>query len=225
MSLWDENRVERYIRLYGDPRDKKGSQSKLCADLASLISSEASSLLDFGCGLGHLIPHLPESIEKYRGIDSSKEMLEQAKEFFPDSVFIQGNAVTAEGLGSIYGVPFDVTTAVSLLLHLEREEALKVYKNMWLWTKPGGSMIFSMETLGNRETYRNDGLLIRNQEIDSIMEDIQEATNMKPHTLYLPQKITTSITQEWYCTLGKGKIIGFPKIAETTLLKVHKPGE
>lgn len=226
MSLWDKNRVKRYLKLYGDPREKKGSQSQLCSDIAALIPGNAESLLDFGCGIGHLIPHLPQNITGYLGIDFSKEMRLQAELFFPDKKFIKGNAVTRKGLKSIYGVPFDVTTAVSLLLHLEEEEAAEVYKNMWIWTKPGGRMIFSMETNGNSANYRTDQLLIRNQEPDKVAEALGEALGVKDLSInWVHQKVTTNLIQEFIPSLTKVKLTGFEQIARTTLFYVDKPGE
>lgn len=226
MSLWDKNRVKRYLKLYGDPRDKVGSQSQLCSDIAALIPQWTETILDFGCGIGHLIPHLPLNITEYLGVDSSKEMRLQAELFFPDEKFIKGNVVTAEGLESIYGSPFDVTVAVSLLLHLEEEEAHKVYKNMWVWTKPGGRMIFSMETNGNSARYRSDQLLIRNQEPDKVSEDLGKTIGLEDLNInWVHQKVTTSLIQEFIPSLTKVRLTGFEQIARTTLFYVDKPEE
>ena len=79
-SLWDEQRAERYLKLYYDPREKKGTQSLLCKTAAELI--QGTSVLDFGCGMVHIVPYI-ENPNEYMGLDYSPTMLEYLYNFFP----------------------------------------------------------------------------------------------------------------------------------------------
>lgn len=217
MSLWDDERIERYIRLYNDPRQMKGSQSSLCEDVSRMI--QGASVADFGCGMGHLIPYLkPET--KYIGIDSSKLMLKKASEFFPGKQFLLADVTDQKSLSELYGIGFDNTVAVSLLLHLEKLDALDLLEIMWRYTNPGGMMIFSMETNGDSEQRRPDGLLIRNQEPESVVQDVLTATrNSNPSgwVRYHHQKATISILEEINYLKTKVKIIGMDQVARTSI--------
>lgn len=178
MSLWNNDRVKRYIKLYGDPREARGTQSQLCKDAAGLIVGER--IIDFGCGLGHLVPFLPEK-RKYLGLDSSQEMLETFREFWPGlTAYTQDithdlTQPNSESIGTC--IPFfsrDFSTAicVSVLLHLSYEESLKVLKNMW--HVAGKAIVFSMETNGDREVFRVDGIRIRNRGTNGMIDDLKE---------------------------------------------------
>ena len=213
MSLWDNERVERYLRLYRDPREKKGSQSALCSDIFSLMKD--GSVADFGCGMGHLAAFIED--REYLGIDLSEKMLEKAREFFPDKKFIQADVTTDR----LKKVPvFDNAVAVSLALHLKREDARWMYQIMWDHTSPGGIMIFSMETNGDTSNVRPDGLLIRNQPVESVIEDLQVVTDEKIN--WATQKKTIQIIQEIYQITERVNIVALSEIAKTTLFWVHK---
>ena len=54
------------------------------------INDELFSILDYGCGYGALLGYLDENFQDYdyKGYDSSKAMIEQAKKLYPDSKWI-----------------------------------------------------------------------------------------------------------------------------------------
>ena len=223
MSLWDNERVERYIRLYGDPREKKGSQSLLCSDISKLVID--GSVADFGCGMGHLAAYMED--RSYLGIDSSEGMLEKAREFFPEKAagawdehpreFMQADVTDMAKLGLL----FDNTVAVSLALHLERHDALSLYKTMWEHTKLRGMMIFSMETKGESENRRSDGLLIRNQLPENVVKDIIDAIGARD-VRFAHQKITMQTINEFYYQRDLTKITNYSPIARTTIFWIVK---
>jgi len=215
MSLWDNERVERYIRLYGDPREKKGSQSALCSDIVSLMIG--GSVADFACGMGHLAAYIEED-RSYLGLDLSEEMLERARSFFPDKIFIRVD-ITKNFPPAIEQF-YDNTVAVSISLHLERTEAYALYRSMWEHTSPGGRMIFSMETNGDNMNRRPDGLLIRNQLVEDVIEDVQAITKETVNTA--TQKKTIQIIQEIYQITEKVNIVGLSQVSRTTIFWVNK---
>jgi len=214
MSLWNDKRVQRYIRLYGDPREKKGSQSALCSDIVSLMID--GSVADFACGMGHLAAYIEE--DRYLGLDLSEEMLEKARGFFPDKMFIRVDIT--KNFPELIEQLYDNTVAVSISLHLKRTEAYELYRSMWEHTSPGGRMIFSMETNGDKMNRRLDGLLIRNQLVEGVIEDVQAITKEIVNTA--TQKTTLAIVEEIHPLSDKVKITDFTQIARTTLFWINK---
>lgn len=68
--------------------DKKHAHDVLMKTVARLVVGE--SVLDVGCGVGHLYEYLPSNI-KYVGVDQSAEMLKRARERNPAANFRQLN--------------------------------------------------------------------------------------------------------------------------------------
>jgi len=50
-------------------------------------------VLDAGCGIGLVIPCLPETVTEYTGMDISPDFLKEAKRRFPKHKFIEGNVM------------------------------------------------------------------------------------------------------------------------------------
>jgi len=217
-TLWNKQRVDRYIRLYGDPRDKNGTQSQLCKDAAELIPRRTPLLLDVGCGIGHLIPHLHEGVNSYTGLDLSPEMLKQAREYFPDNIFHERDATNFS-----YPIKFDVVISISLLIHLTEERARDAIKCMWKHVAPGGTLIFGMETLGDSIVKRSSGLTIRNQSPSKIKDMIQEII---PDSLLIyefhQRVVYNTISDVVFSRDSPSNLISHQPIARTTLFKVDK---
>lgn len=162
------------MKMYGDPRDLKGSQSALCKDAADLI--EGRSIIDIGCGMGHLIPYVPDPLQ-YVGLDSSPTMLGYLKRFFPEAKVVQADAsldsCALKALLKKNGLPMEYDTAVSisLIIHLPEDSQVKrVIGNLWALARH--AFIFGAETLGDSVYQRPDGISIRNMSMKSVKEAI-----------------------------------------------------
>ncbi len=172
-SLWDTKRVERYVELYGDPREKKGSQSNLCKDVAAMIGS--NNILDVGCGMGHLIPFIEG--RTYFGWDYSPKMLEKLLEFFPETPVIQGDATLPydefkSELEHYVLRPIETVVSVSLFIHLPTIDDVKAtLRNMW--NTATREIVFGVETMGDSVLTRGSGLNIRNISVDHILSILQ----------------------------------------------------
>ena len=170
-SLWTEERAQRYIKLYGDPRKKIGTQSLLCRDASRMIAGE--SVLDFGCGMGHLVPYIQKP-DQYVGLDYSEMMLTCLENFFPDIRTIHGDATlpydSFKGTLEAAGVPteYDTCISLSLIIHLPRIQDIEaLLHNMWnTCTK---TMLFGVETVGDVKQVRSDGLTLRNVSVTTIL--------------------------------------------------------
>jgi len=188
-SLWDEKRAERYVRLYGDPREKVGTQSQLCKTAAKLV--RGTSILDFGCGMGHIIPYIDQ--DGYVGLDYSKTMLEYLGNFFPNVTTIYGDATAPtekviETLESQHlPTSYDTTVSLSLAIHLPTVNMVRdLLQNMWaLCTQ---AMILGVETVGNKIITRPDGLTLRNISVGGVYK-LLEGIVPSHKIQYVHQKI------------------------------------
>ena len=216
-SLWDEKRVDRYLRLYGDPRDKKGSQSILCRDAAQLI--EGDSVLDVGCGMGHMIPHIEGY--RYAGLDYSEEMLKALHKRFP---LIQTEQWDATKEFPVTLGAYDTVISVSLLIHMpSMKDVIAVLQNMWSKYVCNKAIVFGVETINDSATVRPDGLTIRNISIETMRTILKEALGVKDKQIsWVNQKYT--FQQQIVVTPSKDNPIGMGQklIQRTTLFKVVK---
>lgn len=92
------NLIELYreaFRKHGNSPDAvlwpKGRQQLRFASLTSHIRKDGFSLLDFGCGLGHLKSYIDTRFSNYRyaGADLVPEFILECRKNFPDSEFMQ----------------------------------------------------------------------------------------------------------------------------------------
>ena len=90
-EVWDEKTVDFIEQTWGSPT--KGNpirHQRLIETVSTHI--EGGSVLDVGCGLGHLYPYLEPKIETYLGVDSSPVMIKRAQSHFGEHLFVVGDA-------------------------------------------------------------------------------------------------------------------------------------
>jgi len=191
-SLWDEERANRYLRLYKDPRAKEGSQSTLCKNAAGLIKGH--SVLDFGCGMGHIMPYL-EFPDEYVGLDYSKTMLDYLENFFPGSVTIHADAAqpTIKLIKTLESqhlpIRYHTTISTSLVIHLPTIKMVEnLLRNMWELSEK--RMVFGVETVGDKKSTRSDGLTLRNISIENVEKILKDLGIPESSIKYTHQKIT-----------------------------------
>lgn len=140
MSFWDEKRVQFYIETWGPPTNPKKWQGLDRMEVpVKLLKGE--TVLDVGCGLGHLYYALKGKVTHYLGIDASLHMVEKAREYFPEADFRQGDVYDLSEFPKV-----DTVYSISLLIHLVSiEEPIKQ-----LWSRAKNRLIFLIP-LGWRE--------------------------------------------------------------------------
>lgn len=109
-----------------------------------LDAKPGESILDLGCGTGHLTKLIQEKGASVIGIDSSEEMIAQAKESFPDIEFKVANASNFYFEGE-----FDAIFSNAVLHWIKEADTLieSVYDNL----KPGGRFVAEFGGRGNME--------------------------------------------------------------------------
>jgi len=211
--------------MYGDPRDRKGSQSQLCRDASGLI--KPYTVLDVGCGIGHLVPFVLSPGEgfgervgmTYTGLDKSPFMLEAARGFFPEQTFLEEDATDFD-----LGYKFDTVISVSLLLHLLEEPARKALACMWNHVAPGGRLIVGMETMGNRVQKRSSGLILRNMPVKDFTKILESIAGYldPPKISWSHQKIVYQTISEILFSESTHRIMSHNPIARTTIFTMER---
>ena len=109
-----------------------------------LDAKPGESILDLGCGTGHLTKLIQEKGASVIGIDSSAEMIAQAKESFPNIEFKVANASNFYFEGE-----FDAIFSNAVLHWIKEDDTLieSVYDNL----KPGGRFVAEFGGRGNME--------------------------------------------------------------------------
>lgn len=215
MSLWDEKRAERYLRLYQDPRSKKGTQSILCKDAMEFIVGPG--VADIACGVGHLVPYLLEKFKNlwYAGVDSNPAMLKRAKAFFPEETFLEMDATDMD-LHLFERI--NTAVALSLFIHLSKEDMIKVLQGMKSLAKD--VIVFGMETVDDSEIIRSDGIRIRNQSVQSVIDTLKELGFDEKKILHYHQSYTYQDTHTLIPSLEIPLSSSRNLIARTTLFQV-----
>src|SRR5260370_28120781 len=114
--------------------------------LIPLLEPQTSeSILDIGCGTGHLTKAIAESGAHVVGIDSSSGMIETARTTYPDVEFL-----VADARNFSFPTPFDAIFSNAALHWIP--EAEEVVRNIAAALKPGGRFVAEFGGKGNIAT-------------------------------------------------------------------------
>lgn len=105
--------------------------------LRTHLRERTLSLLDIGCGLGMLHPHLSRVSERIVGVDVSAEALESAQRNNPQSSYHRYDGETLpfdEGR-------FDVALAVTVMHHVPVDRWASFVKEAFRALRPGGAFV------------------------------------------------------------------------------------
>lgn len=126
MTYWDDKRVMLYMKRHGTPQHP----TKRTMDRMKYAArhQKGTTVLDVGCGVGHLYPWIKDLVKEYVGLDASPYMLTCAREFFPEVKWIEGDAHDLSKLPL-----FDTVYSMSLLMHMWNVK--QIITQMWEHTK------------------------------------------------------------------------------------------
>ncbi len=173
MSFWDEDRARFYMETWGPPTNpKKWGDLDRMEIPVNLLKGE--TVLDVGCGLGHLYHALKGKITQYVGVDASPSMLMKAREFLPEADLREGD------INDLSGFPLsDTVYSISLLIHLPSvEEPIRQ-----LWGRAKRRLVFLIP-LGRKEEIKEPepGLIIHQisfKKLDSILNSLPDKAKVE----------------------------------------------
>jgi len=172
-DVWDKDRIEYYVRTYGEPNKPRKDHLNRMNITLSLITGK--TVLDVGCGIGHLYHVLPKDV-KYTGIDTSEHMLSYARKH-ADTDFRVGDVFDLSGLDS-----YETVIAQSLLIHLPETRA----PIQQMWSRASKELIFSIPISGKDSVnpwrrYKDRQLLSNTKTMRTINEIITHLPSYKSH--------------------------------------------
>lgn len=99
-----------------------------------------AKILDVGCGTSMILQYLPSDI-CYHGFDMNEKYIEKSREQFSDSVNYKffNNRVSESTITE--PDTFDIVIAISILHHLDDNEARHLFQSAFFALKPGGRLI------------------------------------------------------------------------------------
>jgi len=170
-------RAHRYYGTYGKPQNPELEHRGRMELASSLIAGK--SVLDIGCGIGHLLHFVKEGID-YVGADTSPAMIRVAKSFTPNGIF---------RIGDIYDLsPFDMFDTVlcqSVLIHLPK---IKI-PIQEMWNHARRAIVFSIP-IGGIKVVRpldryGDKLILMHTEtwenIEAIIKTLDGVKDVEKH--------------------------------------------
>lgn len=120
------------------------------------------SVLDLGCGNGRILKLFEEINIKYLGVDNNAELINDAREKYPDKKFVH-----ADILDFKIKEKFDVIFMVAVLNHFNKEQRKKIIDKIYHWLLPGGYLLmtnWNMLNLKNKKSFwyskRKNGAVI-----------------------------------------------------------------
>jgi trans-aconitate methyltransferase len=110
--------------------------------LEQLNVQQGETILDLGCGTGHLTHQIQSMGAEVIGLDASPSMIKMAKENFPETCFAVGDATSLH-----FNEPFDAIFSNATLHWILNQDDLlhEVYHSL----KPGGRFVVEMGGKGN----------------------------------------------------------------------------
>jgi len=131
--MWDPQQYDAHYRWVTD----------YGASLIALLDPKPGErILDFGCGTGHLTHEIAQSGAAVAGIDSSADMIAQARRNYPEIPF-----ELADGLTFRSKEPFDAVFSNAVLHWMRPPEAAA--ESLAAALKPGGRLIAEFGGRGN----------------------------------------------------------------------------
>ena len=189
-ECWDEDRPEYYAKTYGPPDNPVEEHLNRMRIARSLI--EGDSVLDVGCGIGHLYHQLPSNMF-YVGVDTSPYMVEYAKQY-GDGDFCIGDAYDLTEFDC-----YDSVVCQSVLIHLpEIETAIRE-----LWKHVGKALIFSIPVSSMKKVnvwreYKDKKILSHTDTLKNITALIVNLDGfMKYEAVVEPSKINNTYFKVW----------------------------
>ncbi|WP_336343131.1 methyltransferase domain-containing protein [Halalkalicoccus ordinarius] len=115
-----------------------------------LDPAEGERILDIGCGTGHLTEAIAERGADAVGLDASAEMIERARESYPDRRFVRADA---RSFASEFDEPFDAAFSNAALHWIPEPDHDATLSSVHDALRPGGRFVAELGGAGNVEPF------------------------------------------------------------------------
>lgn len=129
-------------------------------------SSEMPSLLEYGCGIGRLVPYCAP-YSKYHGVDISSTMVNTARNLNPSRFFY-----TSKDLENLDDLPIDVLLLVTVMHHNDRQGRLEIWKNVAALAGESLQIVFLEDMLIRKH---NTSANMHNLTMDDLLDEMTSA--------------------------------------------------
>ena len=169
------------LKLWGNPNvsPKKWNKSKYqrLSRIPNLIVGD--SVLDVGCGCGHLYSLIKDRIDTYTGLDF-KSMIDICREFFPNADWQEGNIYDLSGFGM-----YDTVLAIQLFIHLP--DLIRPLRQCW--NHASKSLLLTLRSVDVKSTIQvneeNSGTLSHRYCAEELASTINLLRNVGSVEVYL----------------------------------------
>jgi SAM-dependent methyltransferase len=141
-----------YDRMVGDAAEHYAAQARL---VRSTCPPETDAVLDVGCGVGGLLPHLERTFGEVVGLDPREELLRPAARRSARAVLVSGDARTVD-----LGRPFDAVFALDYVTGrcTDGGDVAALFENLYRHLGPGGTVV--CDAVAGPEAVREDSVQV-----------------------------------------------------------------
>ena len=117
-------------------------------------AKDGDKILDLGCGNGRLTEILKEKNIEYFGVDVSRELIEIAKKNY-EKESISFSKISDSSSLSFPNDFFNTIFSIAVFHHFPKNYAMKVARELFRVTKPGGVVVISAWNLWQKRFWKN----------------------------------------------------------------------
>ena len=140
-----------YDRCAANYAESRKSEAHPELDLLRERLCDGASVLDIGCGGGVPITRALADKRSVTGVDTSYEMIRQARANVPGARFVHDDIMSVEFPAS----SFDAVVAFYSIFHVPREEHCGLFLQIHDWLRPGGYLMCTL-TRYSESAYTED---------------------------------------------------------------------
>lgn len=150
-SQYTQNGILKYEFIFGEGYISSGGAVTTNEILDMIELDEGSNALDIGCGIGGGSAFLSDRFKcNVLGIDLSENAIGIAKKKYADKKLLKfavADAVSAEFPKD----HFDLIYSRDAILHIKKDDKVKLFNNIYNWLKPGGKVVITDYCCGQKE--------------------------------------------------------------------------
>ena len=171
--FWTDTEAARYLEENGLPYNPQPHVVKKMTAAANLLNG--LTVLDVGCGEGHLYHFIKDKAEKYIGLDASPDMLKTATYYAPEASWRLGDVYNLEDVDRC-----DTVFSISLLIHLENQsEAIRQ-----LWSRALKRLVFLIPIQKEEKIINvRPGLIYHQTTFDGVKKIVESLEEVKRYTI------------------------------------------